>query len=167
MKRRLCHTWYATKVDSTAVGESPSLRTKGQQGGMKLAAETWMGKEEWRMTPEMFETKSTVYSDDRAELGYKKPGVQTVRGREKSSGRSRGSSVRVVTRPQAELPGKYWIFLLCKASKPALGPAQPPLQMRKWHQIYLYECYLVPEKLRRRTYVSASFVYGKHAICTY
>jgi hypothetical protein len=83
------------------------------------------------MTPEMFETKSTVYSDDRADLGYKKPGVRTVRGRGKSSGRSRGSSVRVVTRPRAELPGNYWIFLLCKASKPALGPAQPPLQIRK------------------------------------
>jgi len=32
-------------VDSTAMGESPSLRTKGQQRGMKLAADTRMGKE--------------------------------------------------------------------------------------------------------------------------
>ena len=156
MKRRHCQTWYATKVDSTAVGESPSLRTKGQRGGMKLAAETRMEKEEWRMTPEMFETKSTVYIDDRAELGYKKPGVRTVRGREKSSGRSRDSSVSVVTRTRAELPRNDWIFLLRKASRLALGTAQPLLQIRKWHQIHPFECNLVPEKLRRRTYVSAS-----------
>jgi hypothetical protein len=83
------------------------------------------------MTPEMFETKSTVYIDDRAELGYKNPGVWTVRGREKSSGRSRGGSVSVVTRSWGELPGNDWMFLLCKASRPAVGPAQPPLQIRK------------------------------------
>jgi hypothetical protein len=31
------------------------------------------------MTPEMFETKSTVYIDNRAELGYKKPGGADVK----------------------------------------------------------------------------------------
>ena len=156
MNPRHCQTWYTTKVDSTAVGESPSLRTKGTVRRYEVGRRNRNGK--GRMTDDTRNVWNKKYCVYWRQSGTRvhKPGVRTVIGREKSNGRSRGSSVSVGTSPRAELPRNDWLFLLCTASRLALGPPEPPLQIRKLHRIRLSECNLVPEKLRRTTYVSAS-----------